>query len=206
MWSGLAAGMVFGLSAGLSPGPLLTVIITQTLKHGPREGMKVALAPLITDLPIVAAALFVAGRMADLHVLLGMVSLCGSGYLVYLARETFRSNGPDTDSANTQPQSVRKGALVNALSPHPYLFWAAVGAPFVLKAWQDGPAGAVAFIAGFYALLLGSKMVVAMAAGKSRNFLTGKGYAFVLRGLAVLLTVFALILFHDAVRLLAGRV
>jgi threonine/homoserine/homoserine lactone efflux protein len=205
MWSGLAAGVVFGLSAGLAPGPLLALIITQTLRHGAREGMKVALAPLVTDLPIVVAAVLVASRIAEFHAILGMISLAGGSYLVYLAWETFRSGTAEIDLADTRPQSLRKGALVNALSPHPYLFWATVGAPFVLKTWHDGPAGPVAFIAGFYALLLGSKMVLAVAAGRSRGFLKGRGYVYVLRGLAVLLVAFALILFRDAARLLAGH-
>ena len=49
-------GVVFGLAAGLMPGPLLALVIQQTLRHGPGEGIKVAAAPLLTDLPIVAAA------------------------------------------------------------------------------------------------------------------------------------------------------
>ena len=59
------SGAVFGLAAGLMPGPLLALVIQQTLRHGPTEGIKVAAAPLLTDLPIVAAALFAVNRVAD---------------------------------------------------------------------------------------------------------------------------------------------
>jgi len=204
MWSGVVAGIAFGLAAGMAPGPLLALVITQTLKHGIREGMKVALAPLITDVPIVVAAVLVAGSMAEFHAVLGLVSVAGGVYLLYLAWETLRSGTADIDKCDTRPQSVRKGAVVNALSPHPYLFWATVGAPFVLKAWHDGPGGPAAFILAFYAMLVGSKMVLALAAGKSRGFLTGRGYVYVLRGLALVLAVFALVLFRDAARLLSG--
>ena len=52
----VSAGLVYGLSAGFSPGPLMALVISQTLKHGIREGAKVAVAPLITDLPIILLA------------------------------------------------------------------------------------------------------------------------------------------------------
>ncbi|MDY6953588.1 MAG: LysE family translocator, partial [Thermodesulfobacteriota bacterium] len=49
----LAIGIVLGLSAGFAPGPLLALVISQTLRHNAVEGLKVALAPLVTDLPII---------------------------------------------------------------------------------------------------------------------------------------------------------
>ena len=55
MFSALTAGILLGLSAGFAPGPLLTLVIAQTLKHNVREGIKVALAPLISDFPIKSA-------------------------------------------------------------------------------------------------------------------------------------------------------
>jgi hypothetical protein len=49
----LGIGIIFGLSAGLAPGPLLMLVISDTLRHGIKAGVKVALAPVITDLPII---------------------------------------------------------------------------------------------------------------------------------------------------------
>lgn len=46
----LSVGAVLGLSSGLSPGPLLALVISETLRHGVKAGVKVALAPIITDL------------------------------------------------------------------------------------------------------------------------------------------------------------
>jgi threonine/homoserine/homoserine lactone efflux protein len=62
----LIAGIILGFSAGFSPGPLLTLVISQTLKHGVKEGIKVAFAPLVTDLPIIFLAVFVLTRLAGL--------------------------------------------------------------------------------------------------------------------------------------------
>ncbi|UCD33501.1 MAG: hypothetical protein JSV38_06465 [Desulfobacterales bacterium] len=53
MSSALWVGVMFGLSAGFAPGPLLTLVITQTLRHGIKEGILTASAPVLTDAPII---------------------------------------------------------------------------------------------------------------------------------------------------------
>ena len=58
----LSAGAALGLSAGLSPGPLLALTVSQAIAHGAREGMKVAFAPLLTDPPVILAAIFIIAR------------------------------------------------------------------------------------------------------------------------------------------------
>ena len=49
----LITGIILGLMAGISPGPLLALVISETLKHGKKEGIKIALTPFITDLPAI---------------------------------------------------------------------------------------------------------------------------------------------------------
>ena len=201
MLSALTAGVVFGLSAGLAPGPLLMLVITQTLRHNMREGMKVAVAPLITDLPIVSACLLILTRLAQYHGLLGLISCLGGFYVVSLAYETFRTRPVDLELQPVHPRSLRKGVLINALNPHPYVFWLTVGVPLVLKAWEENPLASGIFVFSFYLLLVGSKMALALLVGKSQVLLTGKGYQWVRRSLAVLLGAFSLFLFRDALKL-----
>jgi len=59
-------GTALGMGSGLTPGPLSTLAITQTLQHGPREGAKICLAPVITDLPIVAAVTWLLSSVTHL--------------------------------------------------------------------------------------------------------------------------------------------
>ena len=47
-----------------------------------------------------------------------------------------------------------KGVVTNLLSPHPWLFWLTVGAPILVMAWSDNPASALAFLGGFYGLMV----------------------------------------------------
>jgi len=197
----LGAGAAFGLAAGLSPGPLLALVVTQTVRHGPREGLKVALAPLITDAPIVLGSVLVLSRIAS-DALLGVVALAGGLFVADLALESIRTKRLDTAGGAGEPRSWRQGALVNALSPHPYLFWITVGAPILVGAAAGGLAGPVAFLVGFYACLIGSKVTVAAAVGASRGALTGRAYPWIMRILGAILLVFAALLLREGAILL----
>ena len=72
------------------------------------------------------------------------------------------------------------------------------------KAIAQGWLVAAAFLFGFYLLLVGSKVLVALMAGRSRDLLAGRPYRVVMRVLAVLLGFFALLLFREGLRLLAA--
>ena len=200
--SSLAAGTVLGLSAGFAPGPLLTLVVTQTLQHDIREGIKVSMAPLITDFPIIIASLFLLRKLSDFDRLLGAISLVGGLYVLYLAYGCLRTGPVNLEEVHDQPRSLRKGALINALNPHPYLFWATVGGPFVLKSRQESLLAPVMFVTGFYVFLVGAKVFLAFVVGKSRAFLTKKGYIWTMRLLGCLLVVFAFFLLKDALSFL----
>jgi threonine/homoserine/homoserine lactone efflux protein len=197
------SGILLGLSAGLAPGPMLTLVVTQTLRYGGAEGLKVSLAPLATDLPIVLASLIILGRLTDFEAVLGGITLAGSLFVFYLAYETYQTDASDLDFTQDRPRSLRRGIIINFLNPHPYLFWITVGAPIVIRAGEVSAIAPALFVAAFYVLLVGSKMGLALVVGKSRAFLTSRNYVYAMRGLGILLALFALLLLRDALRLLS---
>jgi threonine/homoserine/homoserine lactone efflux protein len=64
MIAAVATGLVLGLSCGLAPGPLMALVLAQSLRHGAREGCKIALAPLLTDMPISFHLMLVGSKVA----------------------------------------------------------------------------------------------------------------------------------------------
>ena len=196
-------GVVFGLAAGLMPGPLLALVIQQTLRHGPGEGIKVAAAPLLTDLPIVAAALFALNRLADADGVLGAISLLGAAFLGHLAYESVTTDLAAHASPATTPRSLQKGVAANLLNPHPYLFWLTVGAPILWHAWATSPVNAAGFLVAMYGCLVGSKMLVALLVGRGRTVLTSRAYVLLVRALGIILLVFALLFLRDGLRYLS---
>jgi len=202
MLSFIALGTVLGLSAGFAPGPLLTLVISETLQHDVKSGIKVALAPIITDLPIIAATLYLAKQLSSFDNILGIISLIGGSVILYMGYTALINRGVKLNLDQAPPKSLSKGMLVNVLSPHPYLFWLTVGATIISNAMEISITTVAVFLCSFYLLLVGSKIVMAILVGKSKTFLSGNGYIYIMRSLGVALSVFALIMFYDGLKLL----
>lgn len=200
MLAALFTGAGLGFSAGISPGPLTTLVLTSTLERGFRAGLRVAVAPLITDLPIIVVSLLI---FSVLPPLLEFGLTVGGGLLlVYLGMETLRESRDAHLDLTSDPgalnQDLWRGVLVNLISPHPWLFWLSVGSPFLISAWQSNAGVAAFFLVGFYLLLVGSKIAMAWGVAGTRHLLNDRWYRTLLRVSGLLLLVFALLLFWQA--------
>lgn len=200
----LLYGLVLGFSAGISPGPLLALVISQTLRHNFIEGVKVAVAPLLTDLPIVLLSTFLLLSLAKTNMILGIISLAGGFFLCWLAWETATQSKVQMNLNQTAPRSYLRGVVTNFLSPHPYLFWISVGSPLIVKGYQESLLNPVLFLVSFYLLIVGSKIGIAYIVTRSRGFLVGGFYQLVMKMLGLVLFVFALIFFKDGIQLISG--
>ncbi len=186
----ISSAFLLGLS-GLIPGPLLTLVISETLKHGTKEGIKVAASPLITDLPIIVVTILVMSRIANIDYLLGTIAFGGSIFLIYLAFESLFFKGINRDAVD-QASVIKKGIIANLLNPSPYVFWFTIGAPTIIKAYNESLSFAVFFLVVFYSVLIGSKVVIAAITGKSRHVLNSMFYLYLIKGLGVVLFIFAI--------------
>lgn len=198
----LTIGTVLGLAAGFAPGPLLTLVISETLQHDIKSGIKVAIAPIITDLPIILLTLFVLSKLSNFNSILGIISFIGGFFILFMGYKSIRTSGVTLNDNKVEPRSLMKGMLVNALSPHPYLFWFSVGAPIMTKAMSLNYSSPLAFIVSFYFFLVGTKIVLALLVGHSKSFFRGNMYLYTLRCLGLILCVFSIVLFHDGLKLL----
>ncbi|MEN8712156.1 MAG: LysE family transporter [Arenicellales bacterium] len=198
----LTIGIILGLSAGFTPGPLLTLVVSETLEHGIKAGIKVSIAPIITDLPIIILTIYVFSQLSNFNNILGVVSLVGGCFVLFLAYESLSSKTKETNFEEEIPKSLAKGILANVLSPYPYLFWLSVGAPIMTKAQDLNRLAPLAFILAFYVFLLGSKILLAILVGKSKSFLSSDVYIYIKRFLGLVLCVLAFGLFIDGLKLL----
>lgn len=197
----LIVGIGLGLYAGLSPGPLLVLVISHALQHGYKEGVKVALAPVVTDIPIIFLSVIFLSIVSNFSYIIGFISMLGGIYLGYLAYESFHTSGLKIKLDVAEPKSLKKGITVNLLNPGPYIFWITVGGPILINAYKESVLSPFIFIIGFYTLLIGSKIVLAYITGRSRDFLTGKYYMDTMRILGFVLSVFALYLIYEGLHI-----
>lgn len=198
----LTIGIILGLSAGFTPGPLLTLVVSETLEHGIKAGIKVSIAPIITDLPIIIITIYVFSQLSNFNNILGVVSLVGGCFVLFLAYESLSSKTKEINFEEEIPKSLAKGILANVLSPYPYLFWLSVGAPIMTKAQDLNRLAPLAFVLAFYVFLLGSKILLAILFGKSKSFLSSNVYIYIKRFLGLVLCVLAFGLFVDGLKLL----
>lgn len=187
----LILGVTIGFTAGISPGPLLFLTISSALRSGARAGVVVACAPLVSDLLVVGVVLFTLGQVPESA--LSLIGVVGGSLMGWLSVRTWReARSASLAEATGRPRpstlrALREGALVNLFSPHPWIAWATVLGPLTVAAWRDSPPQAAVFVVGFYALLVGTKVAVALLAGRGRHRLGDRGYRTALRGAAVLL-------------------
>lgn len=190
----LLAAVSLGLFAGVSPGPLMALVLTASLERGFRAGALTAIAPLLTDAPVILLSLVVLGRVPES--LLSAITVAGGAFVAWIGVRTIvearRSVAPGGAPAEpTDRRYVWRGALVNLLSPHPWIFWFTVGTPLMIERWPVAPWESIAFLAVFLGLLVGCKVVVAWATSHGRRFAGTLGHRRALVVLGALLIVFA---------------
>jgi threonine/homoserine/homoserine lactone efflux protein len=194
----LLLGLTLGIGAGVAPGPLLAVVIRSTLEGGFAAGARVACGPLVTDLPIIVLAVVLAASLPQ-EALAGL-GLAGGLFVVWLGLEALRDVSEPVEAAvggTVVAGSLRRGAAVNVLNPHPWIFWITVGVPIL---GDSSTAQAALFLVAFYLMLIGSKVAVAAALGAGRErLLGGPGYRWALRGSGVLLLAAGVLLIVEAI-------
>jgi threonine/homoserine/homoserine lactone efflux protein len=167
----LLLGLGLGVGAGLAPGPLLALVITTALSRGFGPALRVAFVPLVSDSVVVVLSVFVVHALPDRA--LGLLGVGGGLFVVWLGVEALREQPVEVEAAPSGGSvEFRKGVLVNLVSPHPWLFWLTVGGPILVASWAVTPAGAIAFLVSFYAVLVGSKVVIAAVVARGRRRLT----------------------------------
>jgi threonine/homoserine/homoserine lactone efflux protein len=179
----------------------LSLVVSETLRGNRLNGILIAIVPLLTDLPIVLISIYMLNSLSQIDIALGLLSLAGSGLLVYLGLKNFQYQAPAPNSTIKYRTSIKYGIATNFLSPHPYLFWITIGAPTFIKASKSSPTEGFVFILAFYLLLIGSKIMIAVISDRFGKMLTGSKYAMIIKGLGILLIVLAGVMLYDGIKL-----
>ena len=167
MWIYLLQGIGYGLAAASQPGPFQTYIISQTLTRGWKRTLPAALAPLISDGPIILLCVLVLSQVPKwmqrgLYVAGGLFIL----YLAYGTYKVWKNFAPSTPATESgTQQSVLQAVLMNFLSPGPYIFWTLVTGPILLRGWRETPVNGIGFLAGFYATMISSLAALILVFG-----------------------------------------
>ncbi len=134
--------------------------------------MPAALAPLISDAPIVVLMLFLVNQVPEQ--LLAYIQVAGGAFMLYLAWRAIRAKVAEVAVEATPSESATSGiwnaAVMNLLNPNPYIFWGTVGSVAFFDGWKASPAHACAFMVGMYALLIGGLAMTVFLFGQVGAF------------------------------------
>lgn len=171
MWLYILQGIGYGFAAAAQPGPFQTYLISQSLLKGWRKTLVGALAPLVSDGPIIALCLLVLSQVPDwlkrsLYVAGGLFIL----YLAYGAYSAWKNFDPHLPSTETGNQhGILKAALMNVLSPGPYIFWTLVTGPILIAGWRETPFHGISFMLGFYITMISSLAMLIIVFGSAHQ-------------------------------------
>jgi threonine/homoserine/homoserine lactone efflux protein len=167
----LILGVTYAFAAAVQPGQLQAYLISQTLANGWRRTMPAALAPILSDMPIVALVLLVLTRLPRLF--LPLLQSTGGVFLLYLAWGAFRATRAHAEAtaAPGRPpyRTLSDAVLVNLLNPNPYLGWSLVLGPLLVRAWRQSPATGLAFVAAFYATMVAATASIVLLVALARS-------------------------------------
>ena len=182
-WALVSAALLLGLGEGIKPGPLNTLVITETLQHDWRAGTKVALSPLITDAPIITISAWMWLQATSLSGVEAILYLAGAAFLTWLGIDGLRSASPTFDEIDSpqEERSLRRGIITNLLNPNPWMFWTLAGAPFMVAAWNQSAWMPFAFVVPFLSVLIGIKILIAVTFHRSKDWMSDGGLLWAIR-------------------------
>ena len=195
----ILTALSIGLASGIAPGPLTILAITATLRRGRWAGVQIAIAPLLSDAIIILISISVVSRLP--YGVLDWLGLAGGIVIALFAIETLRSaravdpnalvHAAETGTSRFAVPLWIQGFLVNLLNPAPWIFWITAGSALLVSTWRASPPSALGFLVAFYAMLVGSKVVLVLFIGATRHRITPRAYRGVLAVSGLLLLVVA---------------
>jgi threonine/homoserine/homoserine lactone efflux protein len=175
-------GLLLGATAAAQPGPFQAFLLSLIARDGWRRALPATFAPLLSDGPILLIVFLALTRLPEW--LLAGLQIAGGFFLLYLAWGAWRAfrRGPANQAGaptagGDVKTSVAKAALMNFLSPSPYIFWATVAGPILLEAWRQAPLFGAAFLLSFYVALIGGLMLFVLVFAGAGNIHPGTNRA-----------------------------
>ncbi|NOY23035.1 MAG: LysE family transporter [Acidobacteria bacterium] len=171
MFKYLIFGITYAFACAVQPGPFQTFLMAQALERGWKRTLPAALAPLLSDGPIILIAVVLLRSMPPW--LEPLLFFTGGLFLIYLAFLSYRNwqSSPSSEKVTEPPHAdtLTKAAMVNLLNPNPWLGWTLVMGPLLVSGWRESPFNGIVLLAAFYlTMVITTAILIVAFAGAGR--------------------------------------
>ncbi|MHB8896689.1 MAG: LysE family transporter [Candidatus Geothermincolia bacterium] len=190
------SSMLIGFSGALMPGPMFSVCVAESYKKGFWAGPVMVVGHAIPELCL--AILFALGlnRFLKDKTVVGTISIIGGAFLVWLAFKVFSEVRQGVTVDLTTKQEVGWGPLVGGLwssvsNPGWIVWWATIGAQYIVLSLKHGIVGLVFFFVGHEMADLIWYSSVSFLVSRGRGRISDRFYHGVLYACSLLVLAFA---------------
>ena len=175
-----ATAFIVGLSGAMMPGPLLAVTVDESIRRGARAGPLLVLGHMLLESALVAAiAVGLAGILRH-TVVVGLIGFAGGAAMCWMGQGMVRSAGGLSLQIRRRTGSrlhpVVAGIVVSLANPYWTIWWATIGAGYVIIGLKWGVAGVLAFFAGHILADFAWYTLVSAAVAGGRRFISDRVY------------------------------
>ena len=183
----VSTAFVVGLSGALLPGPMLALCISEAARRGFWAGPGLVLGHAIMEILLIIALVFGIGGFLERELVGAIVSLVGGAALLLMGIAVARAARREKLSVILQSGSkpsrggvVVGGVVVTVANPLWIMWWATIGAAYVLAALKSGTIGLAGFFGGHIFSDLLWYSVVAFIITTGRRFINDRVYVWLL--------------------------
>jgi len=199
------SSMLIGLSGALMPGPMFTVCVAESYKKGFWAGPVMVVGHAIPE--IILAILFSIGlnKFLDDNTVVGVIGIVGGLFLGWLAVKIFIEVRRGITVDLTSKKEVGWGPLVAGIwtsvsNPGWIVWWATIGARYILLSLDHGIIGVVFFLVGHEMADLMWYGTVSFLVSRGRGRISDRIYHGVLYACSFLVLVFAVLFLVNGIR------
>jgi threonine/homoserine/homoserine lactone efflux protein len=190
---------IVGFSGAMMPGPVTTLVVTESARRGFIAGPLITLGHVLLELAMVVALFFGLGDLLKQNIVAGFIGLLGGLFLLWMGFDIVRSawlgkvsfnTVQRASGASTSSHPVVAGILTSLSNPYWLLWWATVGAASLITFRAFGLAGVIAFYIGHTLADWVWNNIVAFVVATGRRVMTDQIY----RGILVVCGAFLIAL------------
>jgi len=168
------------LSGALAPGPLLTTVIAQSIRHGAKSGPLIILGHAALEAVMIGLIMLGLTPLVSNPSIMRAISLAGALVLFYFGVQLLWSI-PRLSLETTPPPASKKrlvllGVTVSLSNPYWTIWWLTIGLGLVLAASRQGWLAVAVFFFGHVVADLAWYSIISLGISRGRKFISDKVY------------------------------